>query len=270
MTGTITKRALKGGRFSWGYVFDAGHDARGKRIQVTKTGFSTKREAGDALRAAISKAELQAQKRVTPAIPTFAEFFARWMEEHASRRCSPKTLEAYGQHGTYAIREFGSVPINELTTELLETALNRMQDCGGLKGRPLAPKTIRHIFFVVSGALKKARKWTLLERNPMEDVDRPQKEAVAKRKPMVLDKEKMKLFLDSAETRVFYPLLVLAAATACRRGELFAPGSGSNRLSRASRESSPFRQLLSACLSTIGSNRMRSERCMAQTIRNTT
>jgi hypothetical protein len=59
-----------------------------------------------------------------------AEFFARWMREHAARRCSPRTLEAYGQHGDYAIREFGSVLLTDLTTELLETTLNKLHDAG--------------------------------------------------------------------------------------------------------------------------------------------
>ena len=38
------------------------------------------------------------------------------MREHEARRRSPKTLEAYGQHDAYAIRELGSVRLNELTS----------------------------------------------------------------------------------------------------------------------------------------------------------
>src|SRR4051794_35303487 len=123
MQGTITRRTLKGSsRPSWGYVFDLGRDQGGKRLQATKSGFKSKAEAHEALRAAIADRQATAKAASKPApalIPTFADFFDRWIAEHAARRCSPKTLEAYGQHGAYAKREFGTVPLNELTPELL-------------------------------------------------------------------------------------------------------------------------------------------------------
>jgi integrase len=219
MTGTITKRKRRDGRTSWGYVFGAGSDESGKQIQATKSGFETKREAQEALRTAITEAEIRRDAQPTASAPTFAEFFQRWMQQHASRRCSAKTLEAYGQHAAYAVREFGTVPVDQLTPELLEVALNKLQDSGGKKGRPLSTKTIRHISFVVSGALSKAVRWKLISRNPMDDVDRPK---LVKAKPRVLDNSGLKQLLDRAQGTRLYPLLVLAAATGCRRGELLA------------------------------------------------
>ncbi len=219
MNGTITRRARKGGKFSWGYVFDAGED-EGKRVQLTKSGFATKREAGEALRDAIAMEQTRRGMSPANASPTFAEFFGRWMREHAARRCSPKTLEAYGQHGAYAIREFGTVPLNKLTAELLEGSINKLRDSGGRTGKPLSSKTIGHILFVVNAALRKALKWRLIECNCMDQVDRPVKKAKAA--PKVLDNAAMKIFLDRAANTRLYPLLVLAAATGCRRGELLA------------------------------------------------
>jgi integrase len=219
MNGTITKRKRSDGRIAWGYVFDAGNDGTGKRIQFTKSGFETKREAQDALRTAIGETEAIRNAPAPIEVPTFAVFFERWMQQHASRRCSAKTLEAYGQHAAYAIREFGLVPVNKLTPELLEVALNKLQDSGAKQGRPLSTKTIRHISFVVSGALSKGVRWKLIARNPMDDVDRPK---LTKAKPRILDHDKMKQLLDRAQGTRLYPLLVLAAATGCRRGELLA------------------------------------------------
>jgi integrase len=43
-----------------------------------------------------------------------------------------------------------------------------------------------------------------------------------KREPAVVDKEKLKLLFDRAQTTRLYPFIVLASATGCRRGELLA------------------------------------------------
>jgi integrase len=220
MNGTITKRARKGGKPSWGYYFLAGVDEAGKRVQFTKSGFDTKKEAGDALRQAIL--DFEAKRDAAPVVefPSFAAFYDRWMKEHAARRCSPKTLEAYGQHGAYAIREFGSVTLDQLTPEVIESALNRLQDSGGRKGRPLSAKSIGHIAFVVNAALSKAVKWRIIADNPMSRVDRPKKKA--KEPPVIVDSDGLKKLLEAARNTRLYPLLVLAAATGCRRGELLA------------------------------------------------
>ena len=50
--------------------------------------------------------------------------------------------------------------------------------------------------------------------------DRPKKKPKAP--PAVLDSESLKQLLDGAANTRLYPLLVLAAATGCRRGELLA------------------------------------------------
>ncbi|MGD1091432.1 MAG: Arm DNA-binding domain-containing protein [Bryobacteraceae bacterium] len=56
MTGCIFKRKLKSG-ITWSYVFFGGWDAKGKRIQVSKSGFPTKDAASRAVRVAIERYE---------------------------------------------------------------------------------------------------------------------------------------------------------------------------------------------------------------------
>ena len=144
MNGTITARQTKKGK-SWGYSFFAGRDAAGKRIQVTKSGFETKREASDALRRAL--ADQAAGAAVVKDSRTFAAFFQEWLTEVAGRRCSPKTLERYRELGAYAVRHFGGIEIQKLTPMVIEKAINELQDHGGRvdtanpKGKPLAVKT---------------------------------------------------------------------------------------------------------------------------------
>ena len=223
MTGTLTKRTKRNGSVSWGYSFFAGRDETGKRIQRTKSGFATKREASDALRKAI--AEHQAGPAAVAPLVTFSEFFERWMSEYAGRRCAPTTLQRYRQLGAYAVGKVGSVQLEKLPPMRIETSLNALQDCGGRKdskhpnGRPLEAITVRNIGFVVHGSLQTAVRWGLLPINPMDRVELPKAE---KKEKKILDRAGVQKLLDAARGTRLFPLLALAAATGCRRGELLA------------------------------------------------
>lgn len=221
MNGTITRRPKRNGSVSWGYSFFAGRTDTGKRLQITKSGFGTKREASEALRAAI--AEHEAAQSSGPAAleapPAFAAFFERWLAEYASRRCAPITLQRYRQLGDYALRKFGDVALDKLTPMLIETSLNALHDTGGHNGKPLQAITVRNIGFVVHGALKTAVRWGLIPVNPMDRVELPK---AVKTPRKVLDREGVNQLLTAARGTRLFPLLVVAAATGCRRGELLA------------------------------------------------
>jgi hypothetical protein len=183
MNGTITKRPLTSGGNSWGYSFFAGRDENGKRIQITRSGIATKREAQDALRRALS--EHQSGAIVTKDARTFGAFFAEWLKD---KRCAPKTLERYEQLADYAVRKFGSVEIQKLAPMLLEKCFNELLTHGGREGRALSARTVRHVAFVVHGCLETALRWGLIAVNPMNRVELPKHE---KREAMVLDRDRL-------------------------------------------------------------------------------
>lgn len=223
MNGTITRKQRKNGSLSWGYSFFAGRDEEGKRLQITKSGFPIKREASEALRRAIQDHQLGA---VVPSDSrTFAAFFEEWIREVAGRRCQPKTLERYEQLGAYAVRKFGTVELQKITPMVIEKSLHELQDRGGRidknhpEGRPLAVKTVRNMAFIVHGCLQTAVRWGLLTVNPMDRVELPKP---VKHEPKVLDRDRVNTLLEAAAGTRLFPLLVLAAATGCRRGELLA------------------------------------------------
>lgn len=224
MTGTITKTKLKSGRISWGYYFLAGKDEAGKRQQITKQGFETKREAEEALRQAINRVNTpETEEAGDPR--TFAEFFDYWIAEYAMRRCAPKTVERYRQLGEYAKRHFGGILLGELQPMRIEQAMNSLHDHGGQKstahpeGRPLSAKTVRHIGFLVNDVLETALRWGVIDVNPMNRVELPKAE---KRDVTVLDEENVSRFFAGARGTRLYPFIVLAAATGARRGEILA------------------------------------------------
>jgi len=262
MTGSIFKRKLITG-VSWGYVFFGGWDENGKRIQVFKSGFTTKDAASRAVRSAIDEYEAQhgkvsreigmqgrrvwaysfdslnesgfetkaeaevalrnairrrgtekekqaanaAQATVEAAGPQFAQYFEHWLKEHASRRCAPKTLERYGDLGAYLIRELGDVRLNEMTTAKIQNAIHHLKDHGGRstkaepEGRPLAPKTVRHIGTLLYTVLSDAdRLGVLTIAHPMAN-RRVLMPKLTKRRPPVLDEGKLQtLFTRAGKT----------------------------------------------------------------------
>ena len=58
--------------------------------------------------------------------------------------------------------------------------MNALSDHGGRvtkqhpNGNPLAPKTVRHIAFLVQGCLQQAVDWDLITKNPMQKVKKPE------------------------------------------------------------------------------------------------
>src|SRR6202035_2758631 len=143
MTGTITKRIRRDRKPAWGYSFFAGRTPTGKRIQITKSGFETRKEAADSLRKAIEKHRSGTNNASRL---SFSAFLNQWLEEHAKHRCTPKTLERYGQLGQHATRHLGETDLQSLTPMTIQSMLNTLLDFGGRKGeahpngRPLSPR----------------------------------------------------------------------------------------------------------------------------------
>jgi integrase len=222
---TVLKTKLKGTRprISWGYVFDADRDQDGRRHKKVRKGFETKGEAEDALRAAIGEYEkggdVQKDNR------TFETFFKTWLEQHGPSHWGHATAENNSKRAGYALRMFGSVPLQRLTAMRLEKDFSTLLAKGGIKtaqypeGRPLSPKTVVEIYSLVRQALDKAVKWKLIERNPMHDVERPTAHRKEAHSPEPDEYEKL---LNRVQGTRYYALAVFAAASGCRRGELLA------------------------------------------------
>ena len=81
---------------------------------------------------------------------------------------------------------------------------------------------MRHIGTLLYTCLSDADRLGILTiRHPMEN-KRVVLPKLQKRRPMVIDKEKLRMLFNAARGTRIYPLIVLASATGCRRGELLA------------------------------------------------
>jgi integrase len=222
MTGTIIQHTPKRGKKTFGYSLFLGRDENGKQLRQVKRGFARKSEAEAALRAAIEERErTPAPER---AVPTFSQFFTRWHADK-QRHCVPKTAERYGELGQYAVRLFGATPLDRLDAMGLTDAVHQLSDHGGQatkqcpRGRALAPKTVRHIAFLVQDVLEYAVNFELITKNPMAKVTKPR---VLRRRPKIVDRAGLDQLLAKAAGRRHFPVIILAAATGMRRGELLA------------------------------------------------
>ncbi len=192
------------------------------------SGFKSRDDAESARTIALSHVAAEETKRIDLANITFAEYFEDWINEHASRRCVPKTVERYRELGRYLMKDIGTTPLNSLTTALIQEMIHRLTDHGGRvtedapNGRPLAAKTVRHIGTLLFTALAEAdRLGVMTISNPMAN-KRVRLPKLTKRSPAVLDQDKLRLLFERAEGTRLRPLLVLAAAAGCLRGELLA------------------------------------------------
>lgn len=213
-------------------------ESNGRRLWTVElgptriTGITSEPAAQEALRVALktrvdNAAAIEAAQRAQGEL-TFARYFEMWLTEHAARRLAPKTLERYRELGRYLMPHIGAVPLNELTTAAIQLAIHNLQDHGGSKteklpaGRPLAAKTVRHIGTLLYTALSEADRLGLMTiPNPMAN-KRVRLPKLPKRRPAVLDPEKLSVLFARARSTRLYPFVVVAADSGCRRGELLA------------------------------------------------
>jgi len=215
--GSLSRHRGALGTMTWGYSLG----------EETKNGFADQGAARTALAAAMERRA--AAERVPAEVdPTFAEYIKYWLDEHASRRIAPKTLERYREFAAYLIRHLGETRLNDLTTAQIQRVIHNLQDHGGMvtkehpAGRPLAAKTVRHLGTLLYTSLAEADRLGVLKiPHPMRN-KRVRLPKLPKRKPAVVEKEKFKALLDRARSTRLYPFIVLASATGCRRGELLA------------------------------------------------
>jgi len=220
MTGTITRRKLAKG-VSWGFSFFAGRDAEGKRQQVTKSGFETRKAAAAALAEALDRH--RKGLAVVKDVRTFGEFLSAWLSDTAAKRTTPKTLEAYTQHIQRIVTKLGKEPLSLVTPAKLEKALWALLENGGKdregNPRPLSARTVRHTAATVGAAFKDAVRLGQVDSNPMDRVKLPTCE---QKRPEALGRSDISRLFAAAAGTVLYPIVALALATGARRGELLA------------------------------------------------
>ncbi len=206
-----SKREIKKG--VWELRVSTGKDAvTGKYGQVSKRFHGSARDADTALRDLIEK---QAP-RTDGVGATFGQLLDQWLEECERLDLSPTTLRSYRAEVKKTIRpRLGKVPISRLSAKHLDDLYGSMKDAGS------SPKTIRNHHAAISAALHQAVRWGWVRTNVAEMAKPPR---VSQRRIHAPSVDVVRQVIEAAEERDprLSPLLMLAALTGMRRGELCA------------------------------------------------
>jgi len=201
----------------WAFAIELGLDDRGKRQQVWRSGFRTKREATLAMNDEIG--QRQAGSYVEPNRLTVGQFLTEhWLPGLVKIR--PSTLRSYQSHvDLYLVPAFGGVRLSGLTTPLINRLYTDLLQGSGHRGRKLSPATIRRVHATLHSALGDAQRWRLIPYNPATGTELP---TVRRGEMKVWSGEELGAFLLAAADDRLSMLYRLVAHTGLRRGEAVA------------------------------------------------
>jgi integrase len=210
MRGTIRQR--KSGRWAYGLTLPGRDPATGKRRQITKSGFRTRKECQAALIKVLDQINERTYAR--PTRLTVAKYIEDWLGGCDVR---PTTLARYRSIvAVHLVPGLGHLKLVDLTPADLKRLYAALRDRG------LSVKTVRHVHSVIHKALSDACDLDLLSRNVADRV-RPPKARTAKELGADLacwSPAQLRAFLAHVRGDRLYAAWRLAAQSGMRRGEL--------------------------------------------------
>jgi Arm DNA-binding domain/Phage integrase, N-terminal SAM-like domain len=166
--GGIRKRGT-----TWTWYLGVLDPATGRRRQLSKGGFRTKREAQAALNEAM--AALRSGAFVEPSRLTLGAFLTeQWppTTRAAVRATTWTTYRIYAE--AQILPALGHVPLQALTAAHLNRLYADLAEHGRRDGRGgLKPKSVRHVHVLLHKALSDAVRWGLVARNVADAADPP-------------------------------------------------------------------------------------------------
>jgi integrase len=185
----------------------------GKKRQISRTVHGPAKVADAALRDLVDSLAPGSADGLGVA---FSQLLDRWLAECERMELSPTTMRTYrSQIKTVLRSRLGSVHVNRLTARHLDDLY------GAMKQKGKSPKTIRNFHATISSALHQAERWGWVVRNAAERAKPPR---VSQRRLQAPSVDVVRSIIEAAEARDPHlaPLLMLAALTGMRRGELCA------------------------------------------------
>lgn len=199
---------------SWSYKVDL-PSLDGRRRQLAKGGFATKREAEQAMAELLAKAARGPVVQVSR--QSLGEYLTGWLEL-TRPTLSPAAWTNYRTCVDRYVRPWlSAIPLGQIAGAALTRHYALLLERGGHKGRPLSPTTVRTVHRVLSKALGDAVRDELLEHNPITRAVPPRRRKYEAR---VWTAEEAVRFLTGARTDRLYAAWLVALSCGLRRGEL--------------------------------------------------
>ena len=192
----------------WEFVF--GYYDKGRRKQVRRRGFKTKREASIAL-VELQK-EVFSNEYMGRSVMTVGEFMQKWLDTERKLECEATT---YYNNCMYLrnniLPRIGDIRLQNLDALTCQAFVNSMHEDG------YARNTIDRVVTLIKIAIDRAIVYKLIKDNHMRKVKLPQS---LKREMIIWNTDQMNLFLQSVKGKKYYCAYALALLTGMRQGEI--------------------------------------------------
>jgi integrase len=201
--GSIFK--VKGGR--WAAVITLGRTQDGKQRR-RRVYAKTRYEAAEQLKRLLpysGRGTVPDAERIT--VTAWLERYISLVE--ADRR--PNTLEKYKNYFSKITSEMGNTLLSKVSAYQIQHFYSQLK----IKG--LSPSSRQHIHDFFNASLKRALRLGLIDRNPMEAVDRPRGGRITQ--PRALSAEEVQRLLDAAKEERYRDALYLIVTVGLRIGE---------------------------------------------------
>jgi integrase len=212
LKGSIKKNKVTG---KFDFVFDSGvNPLTGKRMQIRRRGFETRRKAHDEM--VKMKSEVISNNFIDFSSITYAKYMEEWFEERKIK-LQKNTYEIHWLFYHRIIKpKLGHLKLQKLSSIHLQHFINDL-----VKESSYSPNTIHLIFRIISSSLKKAEILNLIKVNPSSSLTLPK---VISREMNVWTLEEVNKFIFGAKrikrlTRCHIGFL-LALLTGMRQGEI--------------------------------------------------
>jgi integrase len=206
-----SKKAKSG--YTWSFTIETGVDPlTGKRKQMTRRGFATKKETENAAKELST--QLENGLNIIDNKMTLNQYLPKWLEMAAKRKVKDTTFDHYQNVINFRILPIlGHLALRDLNGTVCQKFFNHLLD------QELSERYIKYIYNILNTSLEKAIDWDLILKNPLRKVDLPKER---KRKYTVWKREEIHRFLQFAkdEDLHYFALFFVCVYTGIRRGEV--------------------------------------------------
>ena len=165
--------------------------------------------------------EEECRSRSAGGMVRFEIFAEEWFSEYAKPNLRNTTYNFLYHQRLRIYRAIGDISIEKITVRQLQDFINSLSKDGAneVNGKPLSPKTVRHVLSLVSDIFAYAVRMGVVRENPCVRVVLPK--LVRKEKKIYTVEETVRLMellrKETVKYRAFFYLLIYSG---CRRGEL--------------------------------------------------
>lgn len=204
----------------WRLRVYAGRRANGTPIQLSKTVHGPEAKPGSGTRLADRELAKMVAKVASGSVVTCAatvsDLLDRWLDHCDSLGRSPTTMRKYRQIAEAVVRpELGKIRLTKLTAADLDRLYAKLTAKGN------KATTVRRVHSLVGAALHQAERWSMVERNVALRATPPPVHPAQVKAPTPHQVQAIVRKAEEVEPALA-ALILLAAATGARRGELCA------------------------------------------------